>query len=129
MNINKFEPVYDVMKEQGIIEQRIFSMCLGKDGGYFQIGGYDMTGHLPDKSSNNNRDLTWIDLLYAQSDFKVALNGIAMNNYPMQGTTSQYETFIDSGTTFTYVSSENYYAIKKHFEWFCSIDPTNHCKG
>ena len=35
MNVNRFEPIYDVMKEQGIIEQRVFSMCLGKNGGYF----------------------------------------------------------------------------------------------
>jgi len=64
MNINKFEPVYDVMKEQGIIEDRIFSMCLGKNGGYFQIGGYDKTGHLVDPTRENSRDVTWIPLLF-----------------------------------------------------------------
>lgn len=47
MNLNRFEPIYDVMHEQGIIEKRQFSMCLGKNGGYFQIGGYDKTGHIP----------------------------------------------------------------------------------
>ena len=105
-------------------------MCLGKDGGYFQIGGYDMTGHLADKSRNNSQEPTWINLdLPAKNDFKVPLNGISMNNYPMEGTDSQYQAFIDSGTTFTYVNSENYEAIKKHFNWFCSIDPKNHCKG
>jgi len=35
MNLNRFEPIYDVMKEQGIIEKRQFAMCLGKNGGYF----------------------------------------------------------------------------------------------
>ena len=33
------------MFEQKIIEKRIFSMCLGKNGGYIQMGGYDGTGH------------------------------------------------------------------------------------
>ena len=41
VNLNKFQPIYDAMKEQGKIERRIFAMCLGKDGGYFQLGGYD----------------------------------------------------------------------------------------
>jgi len=40
-NINKFEAIYDVMYEQEIIEERMFGLCLGKNGGYFQIGGYD----------------------------------------------------------------------------------------
>jgi Eukaryotic aspartyl protease len=34
-------PIFDVMYEQKIIEKRMFSLCLGKNGGYFQIGGYD----------------------------------------------------------------------------------------
>ena len=45
------------MKEQGIIEKRTFSMCLGKNGGYFQMGGYDKTGHLDDEA---NSDVTWM---------------------------------------------------------------------
>ena len=28
-------PIYDVMKEKGVIEKKEFSLCLGKDGGYF----------------------------------------------------------------------------------------------
>lgn len=39
-------PIFDVMFEQKLIENRIFTLCLGKDGGYFQIGGYDLTSHL-----------------------------------------------------------------------------------
>lgn len=39
-------PIFEVMKKAGIIEREMFSLCLGKDGGYFQIGGYDQTSHL-----------------------------------------------------------------------------------
>ena len=28
-------PIFEVMKENNLIEQRMFSLCLGKDGGYF----------------------------------------------------------------------------------------------
>jgi hypothetical protein len=39
-------PIFDVMFEQKLIEKKMFTLCLGKDGGYFQIGGYDSTSHL-----------------------------------------------------------------------------------
>lgn len=55
-NLNKFEPIYEVMQEQGIIDKKMFSMCLGKNGGYFQIGGYDKTGHIDDQ------DVTWLKM-------------------------------------------------------------------
>jgi hypothetical protein len=29
------KPIFDVMKENGVIEKRMFSLCLGKNGGYF----------------------------------------------------------------------------------------------
>lgn len=47
-NSNLYEPIYDVMHEYGLIEDRIFAICLGKNGGYLQIGGYDGKGHLDD---------------------------------------------------------------------------------
>lgn len=52
-----------------------------------------------------------------------------MNNHLMNGSSSQTTAFIDSGTTFTYMNTNSYNAVKLHFEWFCSIDPENHCKG
>lgn len=52
-----------------------------------------------------------------------------MNNHHMAETHSQRTAFIDSGTTFTYLNIANYNAIKLHFNWFCSLDAENHCKG
>ena len=52
-----------------------------------------------------------------------------MNNHLMNGSESHSTAFIDSGTTFTYMNTQSYNAIKLHLEWFCSIDPENHCKG
>lgn len=104
-------------------------MCLGKNGGYFQIGGYDKTGHLADLKRENSHEVTWIPLLYRDQDFKVSFRGIKINNLHMAKTQSQSIAFIDSGTTFTYVNKDNYDAIKLHYEWFCSVDEENHCKG
>ena len=33
------------MFEAQIIDKRMFSLCLGKNGGYFKIGGYDTEKH------------------------------------------------------------------------------------
>lgn len=43
------------MFEQKLIEKRMFSICLGKNGGYSQIGGFDGQGHL--------EKVTWIPML------------------------------------------------------------------
>ena len=78
-NINKFEAIYDVMYEQGLISERSFGLCLGKNGGYFQIGGYDKQGYLEE-------DLTWIPMTKSKADFFVRMQGMMMNNHYMAGT-------------------------------------------
>jgi hypothetical protein len=37
-------PIYRAMKEQGLIDKKMFTMCLGMNGGYLQLGGYDRQG-------------------------------------------------------------------------------------
>jgi hypothetical protein len=34
-NSNKFVPIYKVMYDDGLIEKLMFTLCLGKNGGYF----------------------------------------------------------------------------------------------
>ena len=63
-NQNKFEPIYNVMYDTGLIAARQFGLCLGKNGGYMQIGGYDGQGHI-------EKDLTWAPMLSRTGDFKV----------------------------------------------------------
>lgn len=36
---------------------------------------------------------------------------------------------VDSGTTFTYVPTKLFQMLIVHFDWFCSLDSINHCKG
>jgi hypothetical protein len=45
-NSNKFVPIYKVMYEKGLIDKMMFTLCLGRNGGYFQIGGFDGTGFI-----------------------------------------------------------------------------------
>lgn len=38
---NLYTPIYEVLYERKLIEKRMFSLCLGKNGGYMQMGGFD----------------------------------------------------------------------------------------
>ena len=46
MHKNSEEPIYDSMFKAGITSSKIFNICLGKNGGYFQVGGYNTDKHL-----------------------------------------------------------------------------------
>ena len=78
-------------------------MCLGKNGGYFQIGGYDKTGHIPNDAGDD--ELKWVKILRPNDDFKVPIRGMMINNHFMKGSDSHKTAFVDSGTTFTYMNS------------------------
>jgi hypothetical protein len=43
-------PIYMEMFEQRITEQVVFNICLGKNGGFMQIGGYNTDRMLEDIS-------------------------------------------------------------------------------
>jgi hypothetical protein len=51
-------------------------MCLGKNGGYSQIGGYDCQGHL--------EEVKWFPMLQ-QKDFKINVAGLSLNDHPIDG--------------------------------------------
>jgi len=78
-NSNKFTPIYKVMHDNGLIEKVMFTLCLGRNGGYFQVGGFDGTGFIEEEP-------TWIDLISRNSDFHIFLNGMSMNNHYIKGT-------------------------------------------
>lgn len=110
------------MYEQKVIERKLFALCLGKDGGYFQIGGYDEESHLED-------EVSWIKMLDKPS-FEINIQGISINNHPITKASNNIKTaFIDSGTTFTYFPQSLISQLKTHLDWFCAVDPENNCKG
>jgi hypothetical protein len=61
--------------------------------------------------------------------YRIALKGISINGHPMQGTHIFDVGVIDSGTTFTYIPERLFSILLDHFDWFCMLDPKNHCKG
>ena len=111
-NSNRFVPIYKVMKDKGLIDKMMFTLCLGTNGGYFQIGGYDGTGFIEDQP-------TWVPMVSRNSDFYVTLKGMKMNNHEMKGMPQSYRMMIDSGTTFSYFPRPLYDMVETHFRWFC----------
>ena len=41
-------PIYDAMYNAGLVKEKQFNICLGQNGGYVQIGGYDRQVPLED---------------------------------------------------------------------------------
>ena len=73
--------IYDAMYKAKIIKKRQFAICLGKDGGYMQIGGYDKWQHIGD--TEEDKELKWMKLLNKNTAFRVPLRGLMMNNHMM----------------------------------------------
>lgn len=66
------------MHDKGLIDKLMFTLCLGRNGGYFQIGGYDGTGFL-------ETEPTWVSMMNRNSDFHVEMTGMSMNNHVIKG--------------------------------------------
>ena len=56
----------------------MFSVCLGKDGGYFQMGGYDSQSHL--------ESIQWLEMS-KNGPYNIYINAMKMNNHIMKGST------------------------------------------
>ena len=108
---NLYTPIYDVMFQQGMIPKRTFSLCLGKNGGYAQIGGYDGQGHL-------DREVKWTNINRG-SAFRIPVLGIAMNNHVMAESEHFSVGFIDSGTTFSYFPDHFFTILRTHLKLYC----------
>jgi len=88
------KPIYEVMYDNHLIEKRMFSLCLGKNGGSFQIGGYDSDNHIS--------EIQWAPLT-EKSYYKIAIEEIKINSIPIKDVSSVKLGMLDSGTTFSYL--------------------------
>lgn len=114
---NMFKPIFDVMHDYGMISQKVFSLCMGKNGGYMQIGGYDGTGHLEEQ-------IQWQSLI-DNYNYLINLYGVSMNDHFIEGSEKYDVGFIDSGTTYTYLPKALFTMVRDHFQnWFCSNSQT-----
>ena len=66
--------IYDAMFDQKVVSSRTFSLCLGQDGSYFQIGGLNKDKFIGQTDQFN--------LKYgSRSSFIFGLNGVSMGDH------------------------------------------------
>lgn len=101
------------MLDDHIISKRMFSLCLGKNGGIFGIGGFNSDKHL--------EPVKWVNIHsnYQAQSYKFDIMGVSVNGHPIKGSHRFSSGFIDSGTTFSYLPSPLYDSILFHFDVFC----------
>jgi hypothetical protein len=105
-------PIYESMKTQGITEKLMFNICLGKNGGWMQIGGYEQEKLLEKPK--------WFKLTNPNvPNYRFTLSGVSMNEHFMDGSKLWNVGFIDSGTTYTYVPRMMWKSLMLHFDYFC----------
>lgn len=65
------------MYDANIVNRVMFNMCLGTNGGYFQIGGYNEDNHL--------EPVKWMKMLNNYGSYKFNINGVSINNHKING--------------------------------------------
>lgn len=83
-------------KEKGLIKNKVFSLCLARNGGYITLGDY---------SNKYHNGIPKFIPYYAGNMYKITLNSyqIDNSNSKIKKIPTTYYTVIDSGTTLTYL--------------------------
>ena len=109
----RIKPVFDVIKDSGVTDKREFALCLGKNGGRFTIGGYEES-----LQANANERVEWFPLNQPMSHYKIQLDKVMIGNVVLPNPPSR--AFLDSGTTFAYLSSSQKKALDKAILGLCN---------
>eukprot|EP00440_Ansanella_granifera_P050411 gb/GFBE01054635.1/.p1 GENE.gb/GFBE01054635.1/~~gb/GFBE01054635.1/.p1 ORF type:complete len:676 (+),score=110.54 gb/GFBE01054635.1/:1-2028(+) len=98
-----------IFKDHEHVTHKVFSICLAEWGGRLNVGGYDDSYHIGPMQKITLRPGGF---------YSVSLTGMKVNGKTIA--TSWGSTMIDSGTTYTYMKSSNYRALKSSIESYCS---------
>ena len=98
-----------ILKKNNIIKKNIFSICLSQYGGYFTIDDINTKYHLSNKILYTN--IEW------GNHFYIKLNSINILNETID---ISKRVFIDSGTTYTYFSTNITNIIIKKIRSICN---------
>ncbi|OMJ71268.1 hypothetical protein SteCoe_30569 [Stentor coeruleus] len=121
---NNILTLVDVLYKDNKIDSNVFSICFGKEDGIMSIGGYNNSWH--------KGNISWTGY-YDESFYAVKMDKLKLNETKIEVKSSDFSsqyttgTIIDSGTTFTYLSSKIYTALYKDFEKFC--EEKGRCDG
>ena len=97
-----------------IITKNLFSICFGKNDGYFSIGEIDTTFH---KSK-----IEYIPLIPGENNYYINLKKIEIGN---KNISIGYRSFIDSGTTISYFPKDIFNSIFEEINSECKKNIEN----
>lgn len=91
------------------VDTQVFSLCLAENGGSMVAGGFD--------PSYNTGEMKYFPMDTASSYYGVPLRRMVINGVEVTGLRT---AIVDSGTTYTYMGSGPYNALKNGIEAFCA---------
>lgn len=94
---------------------KVFSICLADWGGLLTVGGYNASLH--------TSPVKWIPLFFSGS-YDILLDGISVNGRVVK--TSNTRALVDTGTTYVFMASDTYRALRDGIESHCR---TGDCGG
>ena len=95
VNNDPRKTIIDAYREHHQLHRDIFSLCFGKYGGRFNVGGYNTSEHVD--------EISWTPYLPSATSFLVTLEAVHANSKAVQ-THAEHNALVDTGTTFTYVT-------------------------
>lgn len=98
-----------LFEDQSHVDGHVFSICLAEWGGLFTVGGYNESTHLG--------KLSYVPLQPGSSYYRVPLTSMRINGKTI---TNFRSTMIDSGTTYTYMSTGCYKSLLDGLSSYCT---------
>lgn len=115
---NNIPTIVDLLYKDHDVDTNLFSICFAAKDGFMTIGGYNMSTH--------QEEIRWTKV-YDHNFYAVKGKGLVIGGYNTGVTESDFTKFyatgtiIDSGTTFTYMSTNVYLSLFGGIERFCKL--------
>ncbi|OMJ77407.1 hypothetical protein SteCoe_23008 [Stentor coeruleus] len=115
---NTIPTIVDLLYKDHDIDTNLFSICFAAKDGFMTIGGYNMSVH--------EEELRWTKV-YDHNFYAVKGKGLIIGGNDTGVTESDFTKFyatgtiIDSGTSFTYMSTNVYMSLFENIEKYCNL--------
>ena len=113
--------IINLMKKQGLIEKNIFSICLGLDGGQFNIENWNSNFHEKNEKKKilDLKNYDWGDYIKIPIDSIFVNDNLVHFDFWIYQFDSNWYAFLDTGSTMTFLPVNLFFRIKNFFDYFC----------
>eukprot|EP00931_Biecheleriopsis_adriatica_P055316 TRINITY_DN32673_c0_g1_i1.p1 TRINITY_DN32673_c0_g1~~TRINITY_DN32673_c0_g1_i1.p1 ORF type:complete len:545 (+),score=94.75 TRINITY_DN32673_c0_g1_i1:29-1636(+) len=102
-----------LFRDTSHVHGRVLSICLAEWGGRLKVGGYN--------SSYAAGDLQWIPLTQRGHTYSIQLANMQVDGKVIDFLGGRArEGLVDTGTTYTYMASKQYHALRSSIESYCA---------